>query len=52
MRKLKNSELGRLNVEDFKKTDKIPLIVILDHIEITEFQLLVKIDLNDNYLPN
>jgi len=32
MRKLKNSELGRLNVEDFKKIDKIPLIVILDNI--------------------
>ncbi|SNR38215.1 SpoU rRNA Methylase family protein [Lutibacter agarilyticus] len=32
MRKLQNSELGRLNVEDFKKTDKIPLIVILDNI--------------------
>lgn len=32
MRKLKNSELGRLNVEEFKKTDKIPLIVILDNI--------------------
>ena len=32
MRKLKNSELGRLNVKDFKKTDKIPLIVILDNI--------------------
>lgn len=32
MRKLKNSELGRLNVEDFKKSDKIPLIVILDNI--------------------
>jgi len=32
MRKLKNSELGRLNVEDFKKTKKIPLIVILDNI--------------------
>jgi len=32
MRKLKNSELGRLNVEDFKKTTKIPLIVILDNI--------------------
>ena len=32
MRKLKNSELGRLNVEDFKKTDKIPLIVVLDNI--------------------
>jgi len=32
MRKLKNSELERLNVEDFKKTAKIPLIVILDNI--------------------
>ena len=32
MRKLKNSELGRLNVEDFKKTTKIPLMVILDNI--------------------
>ncbi len=32
MRKLKNSELGRLNVEEFKKVAKIPLIVILDNI--------------------
>jgi len=32
MRKLKNSELGRLNVEEFKQTKKIPLIVILDNI--------------------
>lgn len=32
MRKLKNSELGRLDVEGFKKTEKIPLIVILDNI--------------------
>ena len=32
MRKLKNSELGRLTVDEFKKTDKIPLIVILDNI--------------------
>lgn len=32
MRKLKNSELGRLNVEEFKETTKIPLIVILDNI--------------------
>jgi len=32
MRKLKNSELGRLNVEEFKKIDKIPLIVVLDNI--------------------
>jgi tRNA G18 (ribose-2'-O)-methylase SpoU len=32
MRKLKNSELGRLNVEEFKQADKIPLIVVLDNI--------------------
>jgi len=32
MRKLKNSELGRLNVEEFKKKKKIPIIVILDNI--------------------
>jgi len=32
MRKLKNSELERLNVEEFKQTDKIPLIVVLDNI--------------------
>ncbi len=32
MRKLKNSELGRPTIEDFKKTVKIPLIVILDNI--------------------
>ncbi len=32
MRKLKNSELGRLNIPDFKKAEKIPLIVVLDNI--------------------
>lgn len=32
MRKLKNSELGRVNVEEFKKIEKIPLIVVLDNI--------------------
>jgi tRNA G18 (ribose-2'-O)-methylase SpoU len=32
MRKLKNSELGRLNVEEFKQIAKIPLIVVLDNI--------------------
>jgi tRNA G18 (ribose-2'-O)-methylase SpoU len=32
MRKLKNSELGRINVDEFKKTAKIPLIVNLDNI--------------------
>jgi tRNA G18 (ribose-2'-O)-methylase SpoU len=32
MRKLKNSELGRPTVEEFKKIKKIPLIVILDNV--------------------
>ncbi len=32
MRKLKNSELNRLEVSEFKETSKIPLIVILDNI--------------------
>lgn len=32
MRKLKNNELDRLDVEEFKKTSKIPLIVVLDNI--------------------
>ena len=32
MRKLKNSELNRLNIEEFKESDKLPLIVILDNI--------------------
>lgn len=32
MRKLKNSELERLSVEEFKQESKIPLIVILDDI--------------------
>lgn len=32
MRKLKNSELDRLNVEEFKEIKKTPLIIILDNI--------------------
>ncbi len=32
MRKLKNSELNRLNIEEFKKAPKTPLIIILDNI--------------------
>ncbi len=32
MRKLKNSELNRLEVSEFKEAPKIPLIVILDNI--------------------
>jgi len=31
-RKLKNSELNRISLTDFKNTDKTPLIVILDNI--------------------
>ena len=32
MRKLKNSELKRLTIQEFKQEDKTPLIVILDNI--------------------
>lgn len=32
MRKLKITELNRISVEDFKETEKIPLIVVLDNI--------------------
>ena len=32
MRKLRNSELGRLTAEEYKKTEKLPLVVILDNI--------------------
>jgi len=32
MRKLKNNELNRLSVEEFKSTPKTPIIVILDNI--------------------
>lgn len=32
MQKLKITELNRLSTEEFKKTDKIPLIVVLDHV--------------------
>ncbi len=32
MRKLRNNELNRLTIQDFKKTDKIPLVVVLDNI--------------------
>jgi tRNA G18 (ribose-2'-O)-methylase SpoU len=32
MRKLKNSELGRINIAEFKEAEKIPVIVILDNI--------------------
>lgn len=32
MRKLKNNELGRISVEEFKSTKKTPLIIVLDNI--------------------
>jgi tRNA G18 (ribose-2'-O)-methylase SpoU len=32
MRKLKNKELNRLDIDQFKRTEKIPLIVVLDNI--------------------
>ena len=32
MRKTKNSELGRINVEEFKKAKKIPVTIVLDNI--------------------
>ncbi|MFD2915669.1 RNA methyltransferase [Psychroserpens luteus] len=32
MRKLKNSELDRLNVDEFKQATKTPIIIILDNI--------------------
>lgn len=32
MRKLKNSELDRLSVQEFKKTEKLPVVVVLDNI--------------------
>ena len=31
-KKLKLEELGRIDVETFKKTDKIPLVVVLDNV--------------------
>ena len=32
MRKLKNSELDRLSVQEFKKAEKLPVVVVLDNI--------------------
>ena len=32
MRKLKNSELKRLSVDEFKKSNKTPLVIVLDNI--------------------
>ena len=32
MRKLRNSELGRLTIEEFKQADKFPVVIVLDNI--------------------
>lgn len=32
MQKIKNEELGRKNIEDFKKADKIPVLLVLDNV--------------------
>ena len=32
MRKLRNNELGRISVDEFKKSSKTPIIVVLDNI--------------------
>lgn len=32
MRKLRNSELGRISIDEFKETNKTPLVVVLDNI--------------------
>ena len=32
MRKLKNSELNRISVEDFRKSSKLPVTIVLDNI--------------------
>jgi 23S rRNA (guanosine2251-2'-O)-methyltransferase len=32
MRKINNDELTRLTVDDFKAADKVPLVVVLDHV--------------------
>jgi tRNA G18 (ribose-2'-O)-methylase SpoU len=32
MRKLKNSELNRLKIDEFKAAEKIPLVVVLDNV--------------------
>ncbi len=32
MRKLKNNELGRISVDEFKSITKTPLIIVLDNI--------------------
>src|SRR5678815_528026 len=32
MRKISNDELGRMNVEEFREANKIPLVIVLDNV--------------------
>ena len=32
MRKLKNDELDRLTIDEFKNTEKLPLVLVLDNV--------------------
>jgi tRNA G18 (ribose-2'-O)-methylase SpoU len=32
MRKLANEELNRISVEDYKKTEKTPIVIVLDNV--------------------
>ena len=32
MRKIKNAELGRKNVDEFKSSEKLPVVVVLDNV--------------------
>jgi len=32
MRKLKNEELNRVSIEEFKRIKKIPIVIVLDNI--------------------
>ena len=32
MRKLRITEMGRLSVEEYKDSEKTPLVVVLDHV--------------------
>ena len=32
MRKLKNNELGRINIEEFKRAKKTPITIVLDNV--------------------
>ena len=32
MRKLKVTEMGRLSIDEYRHSDKLPLVVVLDHV--------------------